>query len=154
MDNKEKFNKPALSPELYGLPSVIIEIQPQRIKPNGTFKSENLIIKNENNEEIGTAILNIFYPPNREHYAYLNTIKIKEELRGKGYGKATYLELIKKLADVKLKSGFQLSRGSSKVWEWLCQNGLAVKTSDGKTDENKLNAGYSSAEYEAIKYIG
>ena len=126
-------------------------MRPEKIKSKGTMKLEELIIKNSLGEEVGNAILNIFLPKKGEKSAYLNTINIREDLRGEGYGKSVYLELIKLLGDAKLKSGFQLSRGTEKIWEWLVLNGLARKLSEGNIDETAENAGYSSAEYEIIQ---
>ncbi|OGZ68671.1 MAG: hypothetical protein A3D44_04125 [Candidatus Staskawiczbacteria bacterium RIFCSPHIGHO2_02_FULL_42_22] len=149
-NHEENFEKPSIDPESYGLPKVIIEIQQPKKESKGTFKSQKLIIKNEQNEEIGTATLNISSPKKGEASAYLNTINIKEELRGRGYGKSAYLEIIKLLGSVKLKSGFGLSRGTKKIWDWLLLNGLARKLDEGIVDEATENAGYSSAEYEII----
>lgn len=148
MSEKEPSEKPSLEAESYGLPKVTVEIEAPKKQSRGTMKSEKLIIRNEQGEEIGTATLNISNPPKGESSAYLNTIEINEELRGQGYGKSAYIEIIKMLGGVKLKSGFQLSRGSEKVWEWLATNGLARKINGGVTNEDAENAGYSSAEYE------
>ncbi len=149
---KPDFDKPPLEASFYNLPKVSIEIVPQKNEPKGTFKSESMVIKDGKGEVIGNITLNISRPPKGEAFAYLNTVNINEELRGRGYGKAVYLELIKFLAAVKLKTSenFGLSRGAYKIWEWLSLNGLAIKIAEGEVNEATDNDQYSTAEYETI----
>lgn len=151
---KKAFDKPPLEPSFYNLPEVGIELIAPNRESKGTFKSQDLLIKDKHGEVIGHATVNVSRPKTGEPEAYLNTISINEELRGQGYGygKAAYLEIIKMLAGIKLKTknNFGLSRGTFKVWEWLCLNGIAVKTAEGKINDSAENIGYSTAEYETI----
>lgn len=159
MDNRPETTVPnpiTRMPEYYerqlnpdsSLPFVSIEKLP--VKTAGTLIPTPFLIKDENGLQIGSFILNISKPPNNKPSAYLNTIQLDESFRGKGLGRSTYLEILKYLGDIKLHSGFQLSRGALSIWEWLVARGVAKKTSEGVINENTVNAGYSSAEYEVI----
>ena len=134
------------------LPVVKIEFQPRDKRFKGTMSTEHLLLRNAEGELVGEGTLNISRPIKGEHTAYLNTINTKEALRGRGYGKSTYLELIQilKRQNIRLKSGFELSRGSAKIWDWLTAEKRARKTQEGVINEQTENEGYSSAEYEAL----
>jgi hypothetical protein len=84
--------------------------------------------------------------------ASISGTRVDEAHRGKGYGRSTYVEIIKRLvADkIRLQTGVMLSRGSKPVWDWLVEKGAARQISEGETNEETGNAGYSSAEYEII----
>jgi hypothetical protein len=141
MKSEINFEKPTLNAEFYGLPKVNIEKAPKAKDSKGTFRSESLSIKNDKGEIIGNAALNISLPPKGEPSAYLNSIKINEDMRGQGYGKSAYLEIIKFLGDIKLKTedNFGLSDGAAKIWEWLELNGLALKIEASEDMDNKNN---------------
>lgn len=131
------------------LPKVVIDAQSTNAK--GTFVPRNFIIKDSNGSSIGNFILNISTPPNAEATAYLNAIKLDENMKGRGFGRGTYLAILNYLGQtVKLTSGFQLSREAKPIWDWLVEKGVARKTKEGKIDETRPNAGYTTDEYEII----
>jgi len=146
LNNKMKI----LEAEFYHLPKVSIELKIPKNPMSGTLYLEGFIIKDDVGEEIGDFVLSNSKSLKNEHFASLNSININEKPKGEGYGKSTYLEIIKHLNGIKLKSGWQLSRGSFKIWEWLVSQGLAKKIKEGVTNENTENVAYSSSEYETI----
>lgn len=87
-----------------------------------------------------------------DSYLVVQNIKLDESHIGKGYGKSTYLELIKLAgrSGKTLQSGEELSRQALKVWEWLVHKGLAIKIAEGFRDETKLNTLYTDEKYESL----
>lgn len=130
------------------LPGVVLK----KIEPTGkgTFVSTIFMVKTLGGDHIGSFTLNTLSSPKEKPSAHLNTITIHEDFRGRGYGKSTYLEILKYLGDIKLKSGSALSRGSLPIWEWLVEKGVARKVTEGAIYENTENNNYSSAEFEVI----
>lgn len=142
--------KKILEAEFYHLPKVSIDLKIPKNPMSDTLYLEGFIIKDDAGEKIGDFVLSNFRSLKGEHFASLTAININEKPKGEGYGKSTYLEIIKFLNEIKLKSGWQLSRGSYKIWEWLVSQGLAKKVKEGVIDENTENVAYSSSEYETI----
>ncbi len=138
------------------LPTVSIEqnLSPMQKIAKGRMTNEDFLIKNENGETIGNFTLLFKKSPQPEEggIAYLNTINVNGA-RGKGYGRAAYVQIINHLEqrNITFKSSeFQLSRGSKKAWDWLVEQGLARLVDKGVTDESKEDEGYSTAQYEVI----
>lgn len=134
------------------LPVTTLAWSPRDERFKGTISTEHFLIKAASGETIGEGTLSISRPTKGEQTAYLNTIAIHEDLRGHGYGKSAYVQLIQTLKDqgITLTSGFQLSRGTAKIWDWLVTEKRAKKTKTGEINEEAENAGYSSSEYEAL----
>jgi GNAT superfamily N-acetyltransferase len=84
--------------------------------------------------------------------ACIADIKLADAYVGKGFGRATYLELIANLSSkgLKLISGSEVSRQAVPVWEWLVEKGIARKVSEGHRDETKQNISYSTEKYEVL----
>ena len=73
---------------------------------------------------IGELSLDISSPADKKRSATLGNISLRSTYIGKGYGKATYLELLKHLGETKLLSG-EINEKSRKIWEWLKERGMA-----------------------------
>ncbi len=106
------------------LPIVSIEqnLSPMQKIAKGRMTNEDFLIKNENGETIGNFTL-LFKKSLQQDggVAYLNTINVNGA-RGKGYGRAAYVQIIEHLKQRNFtfkSSEFQLSRGSKKAWDWL-----------------------------------
>jgi hypothetical protein len=134
------------------LPSVSLEMIPPQT--NGTLVPTTFRIRNDQDVQVGSCVLNIAYAPGsggtKMVSAYLNTISIYKGHLGRNYGRAAYVEILGFLGDVPLQSGFQLSRGSKPAWDWLVDHGVAEQISPGFTDERRINAAYSSTEYRTL----
>lgn len=132
------------------LPGVRLEEIPNAAK--GTLRNQSYTITDKDGNTLGELALTISYSKKREASAYINKIVLQEDQRGKGYARAVYLQILESLAaqGVRLQSGWQLSRGSVPIWEWLVESGIARKVSEGEINEDTENAAYSSAEYEII----
>lgn len=64
-------------------------------------------------------------------YAYVTSIQIDSAERGKGQGKAAYLEVLKFLpAGIGLQSSLALSKDSGRIWRWLEEKGVAEHNSE------------------------
>lgn len=138
---------------------VTLEIVPPKQETRGTMRFEEYRILNERGEGIGKCMLAVFVPPGREHTAYLNTIELytnedpEKDYKGKGYGMAAYLQIIKNLKERGIKftsSTYQLSKDAYLLWERLVAAGLAKKVREGTFNEDSPEAGYTDTEYEAI----
>jgi len=136
------------------LPNVLIEqhLSPLQKIAKGTRTSEVFLIKDENENVVGSFTLSISRPRDKAAVAYLNTINVNSA-RGKGYGRAAYLKIVNYLKQQNIQfisSEYQLSRDAKKVWDWLVQEGKARLIDEGKTSDSSLNEGYSTARYEAL----
>lgn len=138
---------------------VTLELVPPKQETLGTMRFEEYRILNERGEGIGKRVLVVSVPPGREHTAYLNTINLQtnedpeKNFKGKGYGMATYLQIIKNLKERGIRftsSTSQLSKDTYLLWERLVTAGLAKKVREGSFDEDSPEAGYTDSEYEAI----
>ncbi len=108
----------------------------------------NYEIKDESGQPVGSVKLATPSPTasERGEKAHIQNI---QAIQGQGFGKATYLELLKTLPmETGLKSSDQLSRGSHPMWRWLVEAGVAQQVSPGVVDETARNGGYSSTRYE------
>ena len=86
-------------------------------------------ILSDSSTKVGYIILAINTFKHERNLAYVGSIQIREEFRGKGFGKATYIEVLKSLNGIQLKSS-TLNEKSRGIWEWLVRNGIPRKISD------------------------
>lgn len=82
-----------------------------------------LTVHDEKREAIGSIELSI---PRDSSNGFANIDFIY--LKRKGFGKSTYLELLKYLDNTKLRSG-ALNPTTQHIWEWLVGNGIAKRLS-------------------------
>src|SRR3989344_4059752 len=84
-------------------------------------------VLNKNNLSIGGFLLSVPNAPHPESAAFIRQMSIRvgpHEFAQQGFGKATYLAILKRLSDTKLHSG-EINEGSKKIWQWLVQKGVA-----------------------------
>lgn len=86
-------------------------------------------VRNADNETVGMVTLVEPYADSmKPPKSHIEFIKIAHQNRGKGYGPATYLELLKSLPEgAGLKSDTVLSADGIKAWERLVRKGVARK---------------------------
>jgi hypothetical protein len=138
-----------LDPE-HTLPKIQIEELPNKMR--GSLIPTEFKIRDEQGNEIGELTLLTSRPKNKEATASIAGIRVDVTHLGKGFGRSTYVQLVKRLVaeQVRLQTGVQLSRGSKPIWDWMVERGVARQTSEGQINEETENAAYSSAEYEII----
>jgi hypothetical protein len=104
-----------------------IDLSPQNTnKWNGVLRREDLSIRS-GEQQIGTCTLSL-HTFNGYPKAHFDGVEIREDLRGRGFGMATYL----RAAEFALAHGYNFetqdytqTAGSKKVWERLAALGVA-----------------------------
>ena len=94
---------------------------------NERGKRFNII--SEEKAKVGHIILAKYEEGERKRIAYIANILILDEFQRRGFGKATYIEILKGLNGISLQSGV-LNERSRGIWEWLVRSGVARKVSD------------------------
>lgn len=90
-------------------------------------------IQTPDNQKLGFAVIKKpKITKDQPNYFYIGDINIQDDKRGRGYGPATYLEILKKLPPgVGLRTEGVLSLNAIRIWERLVENGLAVSSNKG-----------------------
>lgn len=114
----------------------------QVLNPNGSLpkihlkhrmnlneRTKGYDIMSDSKTKVGYIVLATYEEVSKETIAYIGNIQIRETFQGNGFGKATYIEILKRLNGVRLKSSV-LNQKSRGMWEWLVRNGIARKISD------------------------
>lgn len=137
-----KLPSPTRTPEYYEqrlnpdkkLPPVVIEKvktfrnDPQEHREFST--TTKFLIKNVDNQTVGNFSLDVDTLVTKEPTASFSSfwLETDPDFRRQGYGRATYLEILKYLGEVKLKSGVLDNYSqATKIWNWLVEKGVARK---------------------------
>lgn len=93
----------------------------------GRMSTQAIAIYDQQNRLLGGLSLRVNQARPGSHEpakAVIDNIQLGREYQGLGYGKATYLELLKHLDRTVLQSG-ALNENSEKIWKSLVNDGLA-----------------------------
>jgi hypothetical protein len=128
----------ALDPE-----HLLPEIQLETIPDSRAYRRSFGIRNPEDNKVIGTIHYELPDPYEGDGYASVRSVGIHADYAGKGFGRATYLAVLKSLpAGTGLRnSEVSLTKGSLSVWRWLEDTGV-VTSNDPNREAEPDNLGH------------